>query len=280
MVLPSPTPADAPRNRASGELRASFACVGGRTQVSRAYEAGGLRLRFPTVHPGLHPGCEAVMINTGGGMVGGDTARLAFALEPNAAVTLTTQSAEKIYRSTGGATTRVDVALTLGPGAHGEWLPQETILFDAVRFNRRLEVDMAADATLLLAEAVVFGRLAMGEAVRTGSFGDRWSVRRDGTLVFAEAVRIEEAIGDQLDSPALGAGARACATLLLVAPDAERRLDEARAVVEACGCPVGVSAWNGILTARLLSPSPERVRGAIVGLLAALRGRAAPRVWQ
>lgn len=265
-------------NRARGELRARFANVGGRTGVAQCFEGGGLRLRFPRVQPGLVPGCEAVTINTGGGMVGGDTAHLDFEVEYRAAVTVTSQSAEKIYRAT-GATTYVDTRLTLQQGATLEWLPQETILFDQARFHRRLEADLAAGARLLLVESLVFGRLAMGETVRTGSLRDRWRIRRGGTLVFAEAVRLEGAIGETLDRPALGGGARAMATLLLVAPDAEAQLAAARDAL-AGFAEGGASAWNGMLVVRCLSPSPERMRAAIIRLLASLRGRAAPRVWQ
>lgn len=275
------TLADPPANRARGELRATIAATAtGRSHVARAYEAGGLRLRFPKVAPGVRPEVEAVCINTGGGMVGGDAARLAFEVGPGAAATITTQSAEKIYRAEGGAVTAVDAALTLGAGARAEWLPQETILFDRVRFERRLEVDMAGDASLLLVEALVFGRLAMGEMVRTGHVRDRWRVRRDGRLVFAEALALDGAIADRLDHPALGCGARAVATLLLVSPDAETRLDAVRAALATVDCLGGASAWDGLLTVRLLAPSPGRVRAAIVALLHALRGRAAPRVWQ
>ncbi len=274
------TPPQIFANRAQGELGASFAVNGsGRTYTAHVHEAGGLRLRFPKVAPGLVPNLEAVCINTGGGMVGGDTARLAFTFGSSAAATMTTQAAEKIYRST-GATTSVETRLRLEAGAQAEWLPQETILFDEVRFARRLEVDMAKDASLLLVESLVFGRLAMGESVRTGEIQDHWRVRRDGALVFAEALRLDGTVSQQLDRAALGNGARAAGTLLFVAPEAESRLAAVRDALAHTACPSGASAWNGLLTVRLLSRSPEQVRAAIVGILVALRGRAAPRVWQ
>ncbi len=275
-ALPPPTAPAA--NRATGVLRAHFVATAGRTAPSRLFQGGGLRLRCPRVGPGLHPDCEAVTINTAGGMVGGDSATLDFAAGPGAAVTLTTQSAEKIYRST-GTPTRVATRLTLASGSTLEWLPQETILFDGTDFRRQLEVDMAADATLLVAEALVFGRLAMGEQVRTGTLRDRWRIRRGGALAFAEAVALGPDIATQLESPALGGGARAVATLLLVSPEAEGRCDRIRAALAPFD-GAAASAWNGLLVVRLLSPSPATVRAAMVAALAALRGRAAPRVWQ
>ena len=268
-----------PPNRAIGLLRARFVRAGARTQVERVYEAGGLRLRFPNVLRGTRPDCEAVCINTGGGMVGGDGAQLAFDLADGAAVTLTTQSAEKIYRAEGTPTT-VDVALKLCAGAQAEWLPQETILFDRIDLRRRLEIDMTADATLLLAETLVFGRLAMGETVRTGSVRDQWRIRRAGRLVFAEAFRVAGEVAAILDRPATGAGARALTTLVFVAPDAEARLDAVRDALAGSAAHAGASAWNGLLCLRAAAPSPDLLRPTILAVLRVLRGTAAPRVWQ
>ncbi|MCW6508724.1 urease accessory protein UreD [Lichenifustis flavocetrariae] len=268
-----------PPNRAEGVLRARFARHGGRTRAMTCHEAGGLRLRFPKVDQAHEPDCEAVCINTGGGMVGGDRARLSFGCDPGAAVSLTTQSAEKIYRST-GALTKVEVSLDVASQGCLEWLPQETILFDQVRLSRTLDIAMRADASLLMVEMLVFGRLAMGETVRSGELHDRWRIRRDGRLLFAEDLRLAGDIASTLDRPALGGGARALATLLFVAPQAESMLDPVRAALAGTEAESGASAWNGLLSFRALSPSPERLRRTIVTVLEILRGRAVPRVWQ
>jgi urease accessory protein len=266
-------------NRADGQLRARFVRLGARTRAVTLFESGGLRMRFPRVTATANPDCEAVCINTAGGMVGGDRARLAFTCGPSASVALTTQSAEKMYRST-GAPTEVDVSLTVEQGATLQWLPQETILFDEVDLRRRLDVTMAADASLLMVESLVFGRLAMGEAVRSGAIHDRWRVRRDGTLIFAEDLRLEGTIAEQLDRPAIGGGARAFATLLFVSPEAEQTLDTVRSALDQSHAEAGASAWKGLLTVRALARSPEQVRHTIVSVLHVLRGQAAPRVWQ
>ena len=262
--------------RARGEIRASFARSGPRTVIERVREAGGLRLRFPRV-PG---GCEAVIINTGGGIAGGDAHCLSFAAGPGAQATITTQAAEKIYRAQDDSPATIDVALALASGSSLEWLPQETILFDRARLTRRLEADIAADAALTLVESVTFGRLAMGEASISGHFRDRWRIRRAGTLAFAEDLRAEGAQGALLDRAALGKGARACATLLHMAADAEKHLDPVRAALAGQDCESGASAFDGKLMVRALSPSPERLRAAIMAAMQALRGRNAPRVWQ
>ncbi|MFO1117064.1 MAG: urease accessory protein UreD [Beijerinckiaceae bacterium] len=223
--------------------------------------------------------CEAVMVNTAGGIVGGDSARLTFEAGEGAHVALTSQSAEKIYRSD-GARARMDVSLRLAAGARLEWLPQEAILFDRAAFTRSLAVNMAADARLVLCESVVFGRLAMGEQCREGAFRDRWRIRRAGRLVFAEDMRLEGAPADLLDRPAVGGGARALATLLVVAPDAAGWLEACRATPVDPDCELSASAFDGMLVARMATPSPDRLRTAILDLHTRLLGRAAPRVWR
>lgn len=267
-------------NRARGALAAGFRRIGARTEIVGPHETGGYRLRLPRTHGGP---CEAVIVNTGGGMAGGDRASFAFAAEAHASVTLATTAAEKIYRGreAGGdeAETRVDVALTLAAGATLDWLPQETILFDGARLTRSLSVDMAPDADLLMAEILVFGRLAMGEQIASGQFKDRWRIRRGGRLAFAEDLALGGNVAGLLDRPALGSGARASATVLLVSPRAEALVEDARAAIAEPEVTAGVSGWNGLLVIRAISPSPERLRAAIVSLLQSLRGRALPRLW-
>ncbi len=265
-------PADA---RARGELRLEFVAVGDRTEVSRAFETGGLRARFPNVSAG----CEAVIVNTGGGIAGGDRASIDIVVGEGADATLTTAAAEKVYRAQKDEA-EIAVSLRVERGARLEWLPQETILFDGARLSRRLDADLEAGASLTLMECVVFGRMAMGELRLDGSLRDRWRVRRDRKLIFAEDARIDGDITGLLDRPATGIGARASALLLHVAPDAEARVETIRTALATAPCEWGASAWNGMMVARLLSPSPDVLRLAIVNLLLALRGRDAPRVWQ
>lgn len=273
-------PAPAPSNRARGALTAGFRRVGARTEVVGPHETGGYRLRMPRSRGAS---CEAVIVNTGGGMAGGDEAAFSFAAEAGAAVTLTTTAAEKVYRGAradgGAAETRVGVDLALAPGARLEWLPQETILFDGARLRRSLTVDMAGDAELLMAEILVFGRLAMGETMRAGRVADRWRVRRDGRLAYAEDLALADDISDLLDRPALGGGARASASVVMASRHAEGLVGAARAALADHPVTAGASAWNGLLVVRAIAPSPERLRAAIVALLSGLRGRALPRLW-
>jgi urease accessory protein len=270
----------ATRRRARGEARAAFARIGAKTAPARVYEAGGLRLRFPH-SAGL---CEAVLVNTGGGVAGGDRAAIELTLEDGADVHATTQSAEKIYRSEGEAA-EVATRLNLAAGARLAWIPQETILFDRSRLDRRLEADIATDASLLLIESIVFGRLAMGEERIAASLRDHWRIRRGGRLVFADELRLDEA-AEALSRPAIGRDARAVASFLFMAPEAAAHLDALRAtfdeIAEKDGAPLeaGASALDGFLVGRALSRDPARLRALVLAVMMALTGRPAPRVWQ
>jgi urease accessory protein len=276
--LPSKLPAEwvVPNYlRADSEIRARFVRTGHRTVLVDAYERGSLRLRCPNASQG----CEAIMINTGGGMVGGDRARTIASIGEQASVTFTTQSAEKIYRALGPAA-RSEVRLSLAPGSRLEWIPQETIFFDGGKFERCLDVDMAADASLLVVESIVFGRLAKGETVADGVFRDRWRIRRKSRLIFAEDTYLADNITATLDRPACGDGARMIASVLYMTADVENNLAAVRQSLAASAAQWGASAWNGLLLVRILSPTPEAVRGAVGTVLTILGNGVAARVWQ
>lgn len=258
-------------NRASGRIALSVTADGGRTRRARVHEDGSLRVRFPNANG---PMLEAVIVNTGGGMTGGDQLKVEIALEAGANLLAGTAAAEKIYRST-GPDAEMNVRLDVAEGARLVWLPQETILFDRARLSRRIDVDLAESASLLMAEAVVFGRAAMGEAMAQGLFADRWRLRRGGRLVYADSVRLDGAIADKLARPAVTAGGIAIATVLM-APGGEDQLAAVRAL-QSEG-EVGISAWGGIAVARLIAKDGAALRHDLIALLAAL-GQSVPRLW-
>ena len=264
-----------PRVRA--ELRLAFARAGARSEAARAFETGGWRWRFPRAGARA----EAVAVNTGGGMAGGDKVEISVSAGRGASALVTSQSQEKIYKAD-GLPCEVRTRLEVAEGARLIWAPQETLLFEGARLERRLEADVDATGTLTILEAVAFGRLAHGEISVAAALCDRWRLRRGGKLAFAEALRIEDA-GATLDRPAIGGGARAAATLVRLGPDAGEKLDplrEAFAALEAAGgFEAGASLVDGVLVARAVSPSPQRLREGLIAAWGALEGQDAPRVW-
>jgi urease accessory protein len=245
----------------------------GITRRGRVHEDGSLRVRFPNVEAGA--ALEAVLVNTAGGMTGGDRFAIEVALDDGANAVVGTAAAEKIYRST-GLDTEVAVTLTASAGATLAWLPQETILFDRARLARRIDVGLADDASLLLCEAVVFGRAAMGETVTQGRLVDRWRLCRGGRLVFAETMRLDGAIAAKLAAPAVAAGAHALATLL-VAPGNDAIIETVRSL-DFAG-EVGVSAWNGLAVVRCCARDGAALRHDIIRILTALGRCELPRLW-
>jgi urease accessory protein len=262
------------RQRAQAEARGSFVRVGERTEAERLFETGGLRWRFPR---SSRP-CEAAIVNTGGGVAGGDSFRLTLELSEGAEVEAATPSAERIYRSDGPAAT-IAARVSLAPRARLFLLPQETLLFEGARLERRLDVELSGEASLVIAETLLFGRLAMGESRVDASLRDSWRVRRDGRLVFADETRLEHA-GAALERKAVGAGARALSTIVAAAPNIEARLPDLRAALDAesGGVEAGASAIDGLIVVRLVSHSPSRLRAAVIAAIVALGGRK-PRLW-
>jgi urease accessory protein len=261
-------------NRAVGRIALTAKFADGATRRAHVHEQGALRVRCPGPPA---PELEAMIVNTAGGMAGGDHFALDLAVGPGARLLVTSASAEKVYRTLGAETA---IAVKLDVGADGElaWLPQETILFDRARLRRTIEVDLAADARLLLAEAVIFGRSGMGETVAEGLLLDRWRVRRGGRLLHAETVRLDGNVAAKLAHAAVAKGGVAIASVLSV-PGDDALVAAVRDASRQCRGEVGASAWNGIAVVRLVAPDGAALRHDLAQVLANVRGRRLPRLW-
>jgi urease accessory protein len=261
-------------NRAVGEVAVEVRADGGVTRRGPVHEAGSLRVRFPSPE---QQGLSAVLVNTAGGVAGGDRFSVSLDVQADARLTLTTAAAEKVYRTHGPAA-QLDITLKVASGGHLAWLPQETILFDQARAERRIDVELADDASLLLSEMVIFGRSAMGETMRHGRFVDRWRMRRGGKLVFAETVRLDGDIGNLFGRRAVMNGGVAIGTALIVPGDAAL-VERLRAAADAFGAEVGISAWNGFAMARFCAQNAAKLRADMMTVLGRAAGRALPRLW-
>jgi urease accessory protein len=260
-------------NRANGHVALSVRAFDGLSRRADVHEAGSLRLRFPNADAAM---LEAVILNTAGGMTGGDRFSVDIDVGEDASLCVGTTSAEKIYRSLQDDVT-VDVRLKVANGGHLAWLPQETILFDRARYSRRIDTDLAPGASLVLAEAVVFGRAAMGETVAQGYLADRWRIRRDGKLLFAENVRLDGDIDRKLAAAAVAAGRMAVATILIV-PGTEAQVEAVRSAAEGASGEMAISGWNGIAVARFCANDSASLRRDMCAVLTALNVPL-PRLW-
>jgi len=73
-------------NRSAGRLALTVAAADGVTRRKRVYEDGPLRARFPNTDGDA---LEAVIVNTAGGIAGGDSHAFDISLGENAALTMT-----------------------------------------------------------------------------------------------------------------------------------------------------------------------------------------------
>jgi urease accessory protein len=272
----APAPCDTfAANRAFGRIGLAVEAGSGRSRRQRVHEAGSLRVRFPHVRPG--GALEAIIVNTAGGMAGGDRFEIDVKVDVNARLTLMTTAAEKVYRSL-GPDTQFAIRLAVDAGGDLAWLPQETIVFNNARLRREIDVDLADGANLLIAEAAVFGRAAMGERVHEGLFFDRWRIRVDGSLRFAETVRLDGAIAQKLAARAVARAGIAIATIVKI-PGNDANVAAVRGIEREFAGEVGISAWNGIAVARLVANDGAALRRDLIAVLTALGGKPLPRLW-
>jgi urease accessory protein len=277
MTLQRPAIDSLQSQRVAAHGALSVAETAGRTRIARLYQEGAAKIRLP--HD-AGDALQAVLINTAGGLTGGDRLRWEIEVGPGAALTATTQACERAYRSAGGHA-EVGARITVREGASLSWLPQETILFDRSALQRRLEIDIEPGARALVLEPIILGRQAYGETVNLAHFRDRWRVREAGRLVHAEEFTIGPAVSRQMERVVFAGGARAFATMLLIGDDAEELVDPVRDILGEDG---GVSFWRvgktGKLLARLVAEDGYALRRRLVPALILLNGQAQlPKLW-
>ena len=279
----SPSDALTTADRDDGEAVIGFALRDGRTRLADLYQRPPLRVLWP--HPAEGDIPLATLVNTGGGLVAGDTFRITVRSGPDTNALVMAQAAEKVYRSTGG-TARIETELTAERSSWLEWLPQETILFADSRLSRRLQLNVAGDARVMAGEILVFGRLARGERTRTGHVRDAIELRRDSHLVWVDALHLDGDYGPVLDSGAGFDRAAACATFLYTGPDAPDLLATARDLLDDTALRAAATCVNGVLVARWLAHDPQPLRRSFGAFWAGFRHAAAglpprlPRLWE
>ena len=248
----------------------------GRTRLKDLRQAGSLKVLFPANTGG--PGnCLAVLVNTAGGVTGGDCFNLKATAEAGASLTLTTQAAERAYRAAPRQVGHVRTHLTVGEEARLNWLPQETILFDGSALDRHLTVDLHETAEALVVEPLVFGRAAMGEVLRRARLRDRIEVRRKGKVIALDQVILEGDVAAQMARPCATGGANATANLMFISPNAEAVLPRIRALLpDMCGASLRAP---DILGARFVAKDSHLLRKALLPVLPLLSGTEIPRPW-
>lgn len=260
--------------RAIGKLRLSSKSSATGSKLADLYQEGSLKALFPR---SIENHLSSVFVNTAGGITGGDAFALDLTAQSDSRISISSQAAERAYRAPKGETGTIDLTATIFEGARIDWLPQETILFDAANLKRRINVSLARDAEFFCVEPLVFGRAAMGETVTSLNLSDQWRIHRNGELIFADALRITGNAREILNQNAATNGQTAIANILFISPKAETFLNQLRALMPDTG---GASLIrDGVLSARVTAVNSFELRKTLIPVIEALSQAPLPKVW-
>lgn len=233
--------------RADGSCRILLGDSEGGTRIMDVFQQSPIRVIFPRI--GGAAVKEAVLINTAGGIAGGDRLGCSVTVLPKASITVTSQAAEKVYRAL-DEPARIATKLKVCETAKLAWLPQETIVFNWARLSRETEIDLSAGAELLALEWLVLGRAAHGEHMVGGHITDSWRVKKDGRLIWADTFRATDETFPHLHRKALLSNRRAVATLIYFGPDLDIRLEFVREIASSLECDCAATSVGGLIIVR------------------------------
>jgi urease accessory protein len=257
-------PSDRDLQRADGFGRLLLSGSENGTRIEDVFERSPIRIMFPrTEHRAVN---EAVLINTAGGVAGGDRLECSVVVLPGASIAVTSQAAEKVYRAL-HEPAQVVTRLKAQKSAKLAWLPQETIVFNRARLHRTTEVELFSGAELLALEWLVLGRTAHGEVMVGGSITDNWRVKRDGRLIWADSFRVTDEIFPHLRTKALLSNCTAIATLIYFGPCLEKRLDFLREMIPSPGCDRAATLVSGLIVVRFAAKESSDLKLALRSFL-------------
>jgi urease accessory protein len=234
------------------------------TRIMDVFQQAPIRIMFPRATGGAVE--EAVLINTAGGIAGGDRLQSEVTALPNASIAVTSQAAEKVYRAL-GEPARLTTKLKVCEAAKLAWLPQETIVFNCGRLSRETEIDLSSGAELLALEWLVLGRAAHGEEMVRGYLTDSWRISKDGRLIWADSFHAADEIFPHLHRKALLANCKAVATLIYSGPYLEARLEFLRDILPCLECHCAATSVAGLIIVRFAAAESSDLRHALRSLL-------------
>ena len=257
-------PSDRDLQRADGCGRIALIGSENGTRIEDVFERSPIRIMFP--RSGHCTVEEAVLINTAGGVAGGDRLECSVAALSGASITVTSQAAEKVYRALSEPAC-VRTRLKACEDARLAWLPQETIVFNCARLHRSTEIELFSRSELLALEWLVLGRAAHGEVVVGGDIIDSWRVKRDGRLIWADSFRITDEIFPHLKTRALLSNCNAIATLVYFGPHLDKRLDLLREIIPSLGCNCAATLVSGLIVVRFAAKESSDLKLALRSFL-------------
>ncbi len=269
----APGPSDRDLQRANGSGRVVFSGSEKGTRIVDLFQRFPIRIMFPRAGgSGIE---EAVLVNAAGGITGGDRLESSVTTLAHASVAVTSQAAEKVYRALNQPACVV-TKLKACETARLAWLPQETIVFNWARLGRETEIELSSGAELLALEWLVLGRAAHGEEVTGGYITDRWRVKIDDRLTWADNFRATDEIFPHLHRKAMLSNYQAIGTLLYFGPCLDRRLEFLRDIAPSLECRCAATSVHGLIIVRFVAKVPSDLRLALRSMLQQLSRELGP----
>ena len=257
LAPPRENSADRDLQRAEGSCRIVLGGSEKGTRVMDVYQKSPIRVLFPkTSGAGVK---EAVLVNTSGGVAGGDRLEANVTAIEDASIAITTQAAEKVYRAI-KQSAHIQTKLKAHNTAKLAWLPQETIVFNRARVFRETQIEITSGAELLALEWLVLGRAAHGEKLSAGTITDRWRVVKDGRLVWADSFRVTDDIFPHLCRKGLLFDYTAVGTLVYFGSEPGARLELVRALGSSLECDRSATLVGGLVVARFAARTSYDLR--------------------
>ncbi|MEH2545707.1 urease accessory protein [Bradyrhizobium sp. AZCC 2262] len=255
---------DVDLERANGAGRIVLTGSANSTRISEVYQKFPIGLMFPRI--GDEMVTEAVIVNSSGGIAGGDRLEIEVVALNNASVAVTTQAAEKVYRAL-DRPARIGTKLKVCSRAKLAWLPQETIVFNQARIRRQTEIDLCSGAEVIALEWMVLGRAARGEEVVSGYISDSWRIKKDGHLIWVDGFRVSDEVFAQLHRKALLSNWKAVATLIYFGPGLDTRLRILREIATSLDCSCAATIVGAIIIVRVAAAASSDLRRGLRSLL-------------
>ena len=257
-------PSDKDLQRAEGSCRIVLSGSESGTRVIDVFQRSPIRVMFPRI--GGAAVNEAVLINTAGGIAGGDRLECGVTALADASIAVTSQAAEKVYRAL-NEPARITTKLKAREAAKLAWLPQETIVFNRARLRRETEIELFSGAELVALEWLVLGRAAHGEEMVGGHITDSWRVKKDGRLIWADSFRATDEMFPHLHRKALLSNCKAVGTLIYFGPDLDTRLEFVRDIVRSLECHCAATSVGGLIIVRFAAKVSSDLRLALRSFL-------------
>jgi urease accessory protein len=256
-------PSDKDLQRAEGSCQIVLSGSEKGTRIMDIFQRFPIHVMFPRAGGAVE---EAVLINTAGGIAGGDRLESGVTALANASIAVTTQAAEKVYRAL-NEPARIATRLKACEAAKLAWLPQETIVFNWARLSRETEIELSSGAELLALEWLVLGRAAHGEEMVGGHITDSWRVKKDGRLIWADNFRATDETFPHLHRKALLSNCKAIATLVYFGPNLDKRLAFLRDIAPSLACDCAATSVGGLIIVRFAAKVSSDLRHALRSFL-------------